>query len=324
MRVLITGGAGFLGKTLAARLLQRGQLSGANGDERIDRITLTDVVRAEGLDDPRIEPVAGDIADRALVERIVTSETTAIFHLAAVLSGQAEADFDLGMRVNLDGTRTLLEVCRAAGHCPRVVFASSVAVYGGTLPEVVLESTPLTPQTSYGTEKAIGELLVADYTRKGFIDGRSLRLPTVTVRPGRPNAAASSFASGIIREPVNGEESICPVTPATRMWVISPESAVGGFVHAHDLPSARLGHQRSISLPGLSVTVGEMAAALARVAGPEAAARIRWQPDPRITRLVDTWPGLLDAGRARELGFPHDQTFDAIVRAYVDSRANVR
>lgn len=324
MRVLITGGAGFLGKTLAARLLQRGHLSGANGDERIDRITLTDVVRAEGLDDPRIEAVAGDIADRALVERVITSETTAIFHLAAVLSGQAEADFDLGMRVNLDGTRTLLEVCRATGHCPRVVFASSVAVYGGTLPDVVLESTPLTPQTSYGTEKAIGELLVADYTRKGFIDGRSLRLPTVTVRPGRPNSAASSFASGIIREPVNGEESICPVTPATRMWVISPETAVGGFVHAHDLPPARLGHQRSISLPGLSVTVGEMAAALERVAGPEAAARIRWQPDPRITRLVDTWPGLLDAGRARELGFPHDQDFDAIVRAYVDSRASVR
>src|SRR5688572_21431916 len=272
MRVLITGGAGFLGKALAARLLQRGQLSGVNGDERIDRITLTDVVRAEGLDDPRIEQVAGDIADRALVERVVRSGTTAIFHLAAVVSGQAEADFDLGMRVNLDGTRLLLEVCRAAGHCPRVVFASSVAVYGGTLPEIVLESTPLTPQTSYGTQKAIAELLIADYTRKGFIDGRSLRLPTVTVRPGRPNAAASSFASGIIREPVNGEQSICPVTPATRMWVISPESAVGGFVHAHDLPAARLGHQRSISLPGLSVTVGEMAAALERVAGPDAAA----------------------------------------------------
>src|SRR5688572_9300977 len=323
MRVLITGGAGFLGKALAARLLQRGQLSGVNGDERIDRITLTDVVSAEGLDDPRIVQAIGDIADRALLERVITAQTTAVFHLAAVVSGQAEADFDLGMRVNLDGTRALLEVCRAVGHRPRVVFASSVAVYGGALPEIVLESTPLTPQTSYGTQKAIGELLVADCTRKGFVDGRSLRLPTVTVRPGKPNAAASSFASGIIREPVNGEESVCPVERATRMWVISPDSAVGGLIHAHELPAERLGFQRSISLPGLSVTVGEMAAALERVAGAEAAARIRWQPDPRITRLVDTWPGTLDASRARELGFPHDENFDAIVRAYVESRTPV-
>jgi len=325
MHVLITGGGGFLGKALAARLLRRGHLNPDSGAAvPIDRITLTDVVRADGLDDPRIDQVTGDVADRGLLERVITPQTAAVFHLAAVVSGQAEADFDLGMRVNLDGTRALLEVCRAAGHGPRVVFASSVAVYGGALPEVVLESTPLTPQTSYGTQKAIGELLVADYTRKGFVDGRSLRLPTVTVRPGRPNAAASSFASGIIREPVNGEESICPVLPATRMWVISPESAVGGFIHAHDLPAARLGHNRSISLPGLSVTVAEMAAALERVAGAEAAARIRWQPDPRITRLVDTWPGLLDAGRAQELGFPQDENFDAIVRAYVESRARLR
>jgi nucleoside-diphosphate-sugar epimerase len=321
MHVLITGGAGFLGKALTARLLQRGQLSAATGrDEPIDEITLTDMVRAEGLDDRRITQVVGDIADRTLLERVITPQTTAIFHLAAVVSGQAEADFDLGMRVNLDGTRALLEVCRAAGHRPRVVFASSVAVYGGALPDVVLDSTPLTPQTSYGTQKAIAELLVADYTRKGFVDGRSLRLPTVTVRPGKPNAAASSFASGIIREPVNGEESVCPVDRSTRMWVISPDSAVGGLIYAHDLPAERLGYNRSISLPGLSVTVGEMAAALERVAGPEAAARIRWQPDPQITKLVDTWPGTLDANRARELGFPHDEHFDAIVRAYVESR----
>ena len=325
MHVLITGGAGFLGKALAARLLQRGQLSAASGhDEPIGEITLTDRVRAEGFDDRRVTQVVGDVADRALLERVITPDTAAIFHLAAVVSGQAEADFDLGMRVNLDGTRVLLEVCRAAGHRPRVVFASSVAVYGGALPEIVLESTPLTPQTSYGTQKAIAELLVADYTRKGFVDGRSLRLPTVTVRPGKPNAAASSFASGIIREPVNGEESVCPVERSTRMWVISPDSAVGGLIYAHDLPAERLGVQRSISLTGLSVTVGELAAALERVAGAEAAARIRWQPDPRITRLVDTWPGTLDASRARELGFPHDENFDAIVRAYVESRTPVR
>jgi nucleoside-diphosphate-sugar epimerase len=225
------------------------------------------------------------------------------------------------MRVNLDGTRALLEVCRASGHQPRFVFASSVAVYGGNLPPVVLDDAPLTPQTSYGTQKAMGELLVSDYTRRGFVDGRSLRLPTVTVRPGRPNAAASSFASGIIREPVNGEESICPVDRPTRMWVISPASAVDGFIHAHDLPGERLGANRSISLPGLSVTVGEMVDALERVAGADAVARIRWQKDPRITRLVDTWPGTLDAARARSLGFPQDENFDAIVRAYVESRA---
>jgi D-erythronate 2-dehydrogenase len=324
MHVLITGGAGFLGRALAARLLQRGHLAGSDGgDERIDRLTLTDVVRAEGEDDPRLAQVTGDLAERGLLERVITDRTTAVFHLAAVVSGQAEADFDLGMHVNLDGTRALLEACRAAGHRPRIVFASSVAVYGGDLPPVVLESTPLTPQTSYGTQKAIGELLVADYTRKGFVDGRSLRLPTVTVRPGKPNAAASSFASGIIREPVNGEESICPVDRSTRMWVISPDSAVGGFIHAHDLPADRLGSNRSISLPGLSVTVGEMAAALERVAGPATAARIRWERDPRITKLVDTWPGMLDASRARELEFPHDEDFDAIVRAYIESRARV-
>jgi nucleoside-diphosphate-sugar epimerase len=324
MHVLITGAAGFLGKALAAQLLERGHLSGGHGrDERIDQITLTDVVRADGFDDPRIAQVTGDIADRPLLRQVITTHTSAVFHLAAVVSGQAEAYFDLGMRVNLDGTRALLEVCRAAGHRPRLVFASSVAVYGGALPDVVLESTPLTPQTSYGMQKAVGELLVADYTRKGFVDGRSLRLPTVTVRPGKPNAAASSFASGIIREPVNGEESICPVDRSTRMWVISPESAVGGFIHAHDLPGERLGSNRSISLPGLSVTVGEMAAALERVAGPAAASRIRWERDPRVTQLVDTWPGTLDASRARELGFPHDQDFDAIVRAYVESLGKV-
>jgi nucleoside-diphosphate-sugar epimerase len=323
VRVLITGGAGFLGLALTQRLLDRGTLRGADGtDQTIERLTIADVVAPPpSVNDDRLRVVTGDITDRALLAEAIDGETTAIFHLAAVVSGQAEADFDLGMRVNLDGTRTLLDVCRAGGRVPRVVFASSVAVYGGELPPVVLDATMLTPQTSYGTQKAIGELLVADYTRKGFIDGRSLRLPTVTVRPGKPNAAASSFASGIIREPVNGQESICPVDRQTRMWVISPASAVAGFVHAHDLPPERLGANRSISLPGLTVSVGEMVDALGRVAGAEAVARIRWEKDPRITRLVDTWPGELEAARARDLGFPRDENFDDIVRAYVTSRS---
>jgi D-erythronate 2-dehydrogenase len=327
MHVLITGGAGFLGRALARRLLQDGYLRGASGsNERIDRIRLADVVPAPGFEDPRVETAGGDITDRAFLERVVDSSTGAVFHLAAVVSGQAEADFDLGMRVNVDGTRTLLEVCRAAGHRPRFVFASSVAVYGGALPPVVLDTTPLTPQSSYGTQKAVGELLVADYTRKGFVDGRALRLPTVTVRPGRPNAAASSFASGIIREPLNGEEAICPVDRRTRMWVISPETAIACLIFAHDLAPEALGHERALNLPGLSVTVDEMVAALSRVGGDDAVARIRWQPDPRIVRLVDTWPGAFEPRRARELGFPQDRSFEDIVRAFErDRRAhNIR
>ena len=322
MHVLITGGAGFLGRAVATELLRRGTLSGPGGGNTIDRLILADVVSATGFEhDRRVQSLVGDITAPGFLQQAITHETTAVFHLAAVVSGQAEADFDLGMRVNLDGTRTLLEVCRDAGHRPRVVFASSVAVYGGELPDVVLDSTPLTPQTSYGTQKAIGELLVSDYTRKGFVDGVSLRLPTVTVRPGRPNAAASSFASGIIREPLNGDVAICPVDASTRMWVISPAAVIGGFVHAHDLPAERLGWNRSLNLPGLSVTVGEMAAALERVAGAEVASRIQWERDPRITKLVDTWPGMLDASRARSLGFPFDNDFDSIVRAYAASLA---
>ena len=326
MRVLITGGAGFLGQALAAHLLQVGHLRGADGtDETIDGITIADVVAAPQLaGDARVTQVTGDITDRALLERAVDRQTTAVFHLAAVVSGQAEADFDLGMRVNVDGTRALLDVCRAAGHRPRVVFASSVAVYGGDLPPVVLDSTPLTPQSSYGVQKAIGELLVSDYTRKGFIDGRSLRLPTVTVRPGKPNAAASSFASGIIREPINGETAVCPVDNGTTMWVISPETAIGCFTHAFELDAAALGHQRAFNLPGLSVTVGEMVAALRRVAGEEAAARIRWEPDPRIVRLVETWPGAFEPRRALALGFPRDHDFEDIVRAFADRQRQSR
>ena len=317
MHVLITGGAGFLGRALTRRLLHLGHLRDSAGSERpVEQITLVDLVPATGLGDDRVEALGGDITDRAFLERVIDDRTEAIFHLAAVVSGQAEADFDLGMRVNVDGTRTLLEVCRAVAHTPLVVFASSVAVYGGALPAVVLDTTPLTPQSSYGTQKAIGELLVADYTRKGFIDGRALRLPTVTVRPGRPNAAASSFASGIIREPLQGEEAICPVDRRTRMWVISPETAVECLVFAHDLAAERLGHQRALNLPGLSVTVDQMVAALAHVGGDEAVARIRWQPDPRIVRLVDTWPGAFDPQRARELGFPQDRSFEDIVRSF--------
>lgn len=318
MKVLITGGAGFLGQRLAAKLLERGVLTAADGfSHAIDRLVLVDVVSPPHSDDPRVENVAGDIADRALLERLVDRDTAAIFHLAAVVSGQAEADFDLGMRVNFDSTRHLLEVSRALGHRPRVVFASSCAVYGGALPELVPESTELTPQSSYGTQKAMGELLINDYTRRGFIDGRSLRLPTISVRPGKANAALSSFASGIIREPLNGEVSVCPVPATTKVWLLSPSTVTDCFIAAHEIKGELLGSRRSLILPGLTVTAGEMAASLARTAGADVAARIRWEPDPRVERIVNTWPVALDASKALRLGFPTDPSFDDILARYI-------
>ena len=318
MHVVITGGAGFLGRRLSQALLHRGTLRAADGrDTRIDRITLVDMVEAADLADPRVVQISGDVADRSVLERAIDRSATSIFHLAAVVSGQAEADFDLGMRVNLDASRTLLDVCRDAGHRPRVVFTSSVAVYGGALPDLVTDTTPLTPQSSYGTQKAIAELLIADYTRKGFVDGRVLRLPTISVRPGRPNAAASSFASGIIREPLNGEEAVCPVDPSTRLWLASPDTAVGCLIAGHDIASEALGSNRAVNVPGLSVTVREMVTSLERVAGPTVAARIRFDRDARIEKIVGTWPGAWDTSRARTLGFPADATFDDLVRAHM-------
>lgn len=321
MHILITGGAGFLGQRLARALVTRPHLTGPAGPQPIERLTLLDVVEPAAIDDPRVRTVAGDVADRETLRAHIGADTAAIFHLAAIVSGMAEADFDLGMRVNLDATRALLETCRERDHQPRLVFTSSVAVFGGALPAIVPESLALNPQTSYGVQKAIGELLVGDYTRKGFVDGRALRLPTITVRPGRPNAAASSFASGIVREPVNGEEAVIPVGADARMWVLSPSAAIESLIRACELPADALGGQRSLNLPGLSVTVGEMAAALARVAGPETAARIRWTPDPRIERMVRGWAGACDATRARHLGFPVDESFDAIVRAHLAESA---
>lgn len=319
MRLIITGGAGFLGMRLARTLLDRGTLQDERGrDRQIDRIVLVDVVEPRTAGDPRLSAVTGDLSDPALLKRVVDAETASIFHLAAIVSGMAEADFDLGMRINVDATRGLLDACRAAGTRPRVVFTSSVAVYGGELPAVISDATALNPQTSYGVQKVIGELLIADYTRKGFVDGRSLRLPTISVRPGRANAAASSFASGIVREPLNGEDAVCPVGSDALMWLASPETAVASLIAAHNLPSAALGDRRWINVPGISVTTGEMVASLERVAGPDVAKRVRWELDPRIERMVRGWPGRLDNSRARALGFPVDESFDAMIRRYIE------
>jgi nucleoside-diphosphate-sugar epimerase len=311
MRVIITGGCGFLGQRVALQLLARGD---------VDELVLFDnAPSALPLpEDKRLSTTTGDIADRAAVRRVISAGTHSVFHLAAVVSGQAEADTDLGYRVNLDGTRAVLDACRALETCPRLVFASSLAVYGGALPPAVGDDTPLTPRTSYGTQKAIGELLVNDYSRKGFIDGRAVRLPTVVVRPGRPNRAASTFASSIIREPLAGREAVCPVSPDTVMALASPRRIVTGLLHAHDLPADAFTTSRSLQLPGFSVAVGEMAAAVRRAAGEAAYARIRWQPDPQIQQIISGWPQVLQARRAEVLGFAADTGIDEAVQAFIE------
>ncbi|WP_291376942.1 MULTISPECIES: D-erythronate dehydrogenase [Achromobacter] len=317
MKILITGGAGFLGQRLARKLLERGTLSLDGGKPQpITQIGLLDVVKAD-LQDPRVRSLEGDIADPAVLRQAIDTETRAIFHLAAVVSGQAEADFDLGMRINLDASRALLETCRALGHTPRVIFTSSVAVYGGNMPDTVRDDTALNPQSSYGTQKAIAELLLADYTRRGFVDGRVLRLPTISVRPGRPNAAASSFASGIIREPLNGEPAVCPVGADTRLWLLSPRGAIAALIAGCELDADAMADRTPINLPGVSVTAAEMAQALREVAGDEVADRISWQADARVERIVGSWPGRWDTSRATRLGLTGDGSFADIVRAYM-------
>ncbi len=318
MKVVVTGGAGFLGQRLARALLARGTLEGPAGVQTIDRLVLVDVGGVlQGLDDPRVELVTGDIADPALLARVVDADTRSVFHLAAVVSGQAEREFDVGIKVNLDAGRALLEACRAIGTRPRVLFTSSVAVYGGDLPDPVLDTTALNPQSSYGTQKAIGELLLADYSRKGFVDGRVARLPTISVRPGKPNAAASGFASGIVREPLAGVEAICPVSPDLRLWLLSPGRAIEGLIALHDVPDAALGIHRAVNLPGLSVTVGAMVDALGEVAGSDVARRVVWRRDPAVERIVGGWPARWDTTRAEALGLVGDADFASVIRAYV-------
>jgi len=319
MKVLITGGAGFLGQKLAKQLLARGSLKDSDGvDQKIDQLLLIDVVEANDFGDQRVKVIAGDISNPELMQQLITTEIQSIFHLAAIVSGQAEADFDLGMRINLDAARLLLEACRSAGHKPKIVFTSSVAVYGGTLPEMVLDTTALNPQSSYGAQKAICELLLNDYTRKGFVDGRVLRLPTISVRPGAPNKAASSFASGIIREPLNGKPSICPVSPDLRIWLLSPRYAIESLIAGHDLHSSVLGLNKSINLPGISVTVGQMIESLRKISGDQVAARISVEPDSKVEAIVRSWPGAWDASRAKSLGLKADSNFESIIKAYIE------
>lgn len=315
MRVLITGGAGFIGKKLAARLLERGRLL----DQAIERITLFDVGPGEGLPaDDRLDIRTGDVTRPGVVLDLLRPGFEAIYHLAAVVSGAAEADLDLGYAVNLDGTRHLLDAARAFGRKPRLVFASSVAVFGGEMPEVIGDDFHLTPQTSYGAQKAAGELLVADFHRKGLLDGRSLRLPTIVVRPGKPNKAASTWASSIFREPLAGQEAVCPVAEDAAMYVLSPRRVVDALVHAMELPSEALGMVRGLTLPGRTFTVAEMVDSLRRVAGDRVVARIRWEPDATVRRIVAGWPQRFATPRAERLGFAADADLDGIVRQHVE------
>jgi nucleoside-diphosphate-sugar epimerase len=319
MEVVITGGAGFLGQRLARSLLAKGALQDSSGTLRsIDKLILVDMVPATGMTDPRVHAVAADISDAGAMEQVITDRVGSVFHLAAVVSGQAEADFELGMRINLDASRLLLDLCRARGQGPRVLFTSSVAVYGGELPPVVQDHTALRPQSSYGAQKAIAELLLTDYSRKGFVDGRVVRLPTISVRPGKPNKAASSFASGIVREPLNGIDSTCPVPPETRLWLLSPRRAVECLVAVHELDGKALGTNRIVNLPGLSVSVQEMVDALRRVGGEKAAAHVHWERDATVERIVGGWPAAWDTKRAQDLGLSADNSFEEIVRAYVE------
>ena len=318
MKIVVTGGAGFLGQRLARRLLQLGQIAGADGRRRIEQIVLIDQAPGPDMGDGRVRWVVADVADPAAMGALIGPDVDLVFHLAAVVSGAAEADFDLGMRINLDASRLLLELCRAAGRKPRVVFTSSVAVYGGGLPPVVVDDTPLNPRSSYGAQKAIGELLLIDYTRKGFVDGRILRLPTISVRPGAPNKAASSFASGLIREPLNGLPTVCPVPRDLKLWLLSPRRAIDSLIAGAQLPAEALGARPVLNLPGLSVSVGEMIAALERVGGRAAVDLIRHERDPAVEAIVGGWPAAWDNGRALALGLEPDPDFDAIVRAYVE------
>jgi nucleoside-diphosphate-sugar epimerase len=318
MRIVVTGAAGFLGQRLIAALLDRGEMTGADGVvASITQILAFDRTAPRHSIDPRVRPVIGDIAEAAAVAGLIDAETDSVFHLAAIVSGEAERDFDLGMRINLDATRAIMERLREASPGAKLVMTSSVAVFGGEMPETVPDDLVWRPQSSYGTQKAINDLLLADYSRRGFLDGRSLRMPTIVVRPGKPNAAASSFASGIIREPLAGVEARCPVDLATLLWLMSPEQAVLNLLHGHELPAAALGRDRIINMPGLSVTVLEILQALRLVAGDAVFDKVKLERDPAIEAIVNSWPGNFEAKQARRLGFTADRDFPSIIAAFM-------
>jgi len=322
MNILIIGGAGMIGAKLAERLARDGAVRG----QPISSLTLYDVVPAAAPRNAKI-PVkiaTGDLPAPAEAAKLMADRPDLIFHLAAIVSGEAELDFDKGYRINLDGTRLLLEAIRSAGLQPRLVFTSSIAVFGAPFPEAIGDEFFNTPLTSYGTQKTICELLISDYSRKGFLVGISIRLPTICVRPGKPNKAASGFFSNIMREPLAGEPAVLPVAETVRHWHASPRAAVGFLVHAASLDTSKVGPRRALTMPGVSVTVGEQIAALRKIAGEKVVARIRREPDPFIESVVAGWPRNFAPARALELGFKADASFEDIIRIHIEDELGGR
>jgi D-erythronate 2-dehydrogenase len=323
MHILVIGAAGMVGRKLVERLAGDGALGG----RRIERATLHDLFEPQVPANAPFQArtLSSDFSEPGEAEKLVAERPDVIFHLAAIVSGEAEADFDKGYRINLDGTRHLFEAIRKQeGYKPRLVFTSSIAVFGAPFPEAIHDEFLSAPLTSYGTQKAIGELLLSDYTRRGFFEGIGIRLPTICVRPGKPNKAASGFFSNIIREPLAGHEAVLPVSEDVRHWHASPRAAVGFLIHAATLDTERVGPRRNLTMPGVAATVGEQIEALRRIAGESVVARIRREPDPVITRIVAGWPRNFDPARAKGLGFKAEDSFDEIVRIHIEDELGGR
>lgn len=320
MHILIIGAAGMVGRKLTERLARDQRL----GSTAIDQLTLVDVVAADKpkVFTGKVVSEAADLANPGVAGKLIAARPDIIVHLAAIVSGEAEADFDRGYRINLDATRALFEAIRQEGlkspYKPRLVFTSSIAVFGAPFPDKIGDEFFTTPLTSYGTQKAIGELLLSDYSRRQFFDGIGIRLPTICIRPGKPNKAASGFFSNILREPLAGQEAVLPVDESVRHWHASPRAAVGFLLHAMTMDLSPLGNRRNLTLPGLSATVAEQIEALRRIAGEKAVRLIRREPDPTIVKIVSGWPRNFDAKRAASLGFAAEKTFDEIIRIHIE------
>jgi len=315
MKVMIIGGGGFLGQKLARALAARGMLNGS----AIGELVLADIAAPDPVEAPFAVTAAGiDITDHAATATLMQMRPDVIYHLAAIVSGQAEAEFDTGMAVNLTGSLNVFEAARALGTCPRLVFTSSIAVYGGEIPHPIEDWTGLNPQTSYGTQKAAAELLLNDYSRRSFLDGRGLRLPTISIRPGKPNKAASSFMSSSFREPLQGQEAVCPVGPDYPHWYLSPRRCIENLIHAAEVPAADWGQNRCLALPGRTHTIGEMVEAMRRVAGDTPVNLIRWEADPEVQRIVLGWCSRINPEKALRLGFVRDESFEDNIRYFLE------